>query len=72
MSAAPPVFTLNGSVRSLPAAGLSVAALLLELGYADKRLAVELNGAIVPKSQHAETAIAAGDTLEIVIAVGGG
>ncbi|MDR2678625.1 MAG: sulfur carrier protein ThiS [Zoogloeaceae bacterium] len=56
----------------MPAAGLSIAALLLELGYAGKRLAVERNGVIVPRSQHAETRIAAGDILEIVIAVGGG
>lgn len=46
--------------------------LLASMDLAGKRLAVECNGAIVPKSAYAETAIASGDRLEIVIAVGGG
>jgi sulfur carrier protein len=63
--------TLNG--KPLPVAtGLSVAALLESQGLAGKRVAVEKNGEIVPKSRHAETAVAAGDRLEIVVAVGGG
>jgi sulfur carrier protein len=62
---------LNGESRQL-AAGQTVAALLDELGYAGKRLAVERNGDIVPKSQHGVTAIQEGDQLEIVVAVGGG
>ncbi|SOE52061.1 Sulfur carrier protein ThiS [plant metagenome] len=62
---------LNGESRQL-AAGQTVAALLDELGYAGKRLAVERNGDIVPKSQHGVTAIQDGDQLEIVVAVGGG
>ena len=37
-----------------------------------KRIAVERNGEIVPKSQHASTELASGDQLEIVVAVGGG
>jgi len=63
--------TLNGASRPLPAA-ISVADLLQELGYAGKRVAVERNGDIVPKSQHAQTVLADGDELEIVVAVGGG
>ena len=63
--------TLNGEARQL-AAQTTVAQLLQSLGYAGKRVAVEKNGAIVPKSQHAEVSVAAGDRLEIVVAVGGG
>ncbi len=50
----------------------TVSQLLEQLGFAGKRVAVEKNGEIVPKSQHAETPIAASDKLEIVVAVGGG
>jgi sulfur carrier protein len=63
--------TLNGAPLVL-AAPLSVAALLERQGLAGKRVAVERNGEIVPRSQHADTELAAGDRLEIVVAVGGG
>jgi len=63
--------TLNGASRPLPAA-ISVADLLQELGYAGKHVALARNGDIVPKSQHAQTVLADGDELEIVVAVGGG
>jgi sulfur carrier protein len=63
--------TLNGESRPL-AGPTTVAQLLEELGYTGKRVAVERNGDIVPKSQHGNTALAAGDKLEIVVAVGGG
>ena len=63
--------TINGESRQFPAA-MTVAALVETLGYTGKRIAVERNGEIVPKSQHATTALAAGDQLEIVVAVGGG
>jgi len=63
--------TLNGEPRQL-VSELSVAGLIEQLGYAGKRVAVERNGEIVPKSRHAETALATGDRLEIVVAVGGG
>jgi len=46
--------------------------LLAHLGYQDKRIAVERNGDIVPKSLHDRTALLEGDRLEIVVAVGGG
>lgn len=64
-------FTLNGQMRCLEA-GTRVAQLLEDLGYAGKRVAVELDGAIVPKSRHAETLIEPGSRIEIVVAVGGG
>ncbi|WP_415034637.1 sulfur carrier protein ThiS [Azonexus sp.] len=63
--------TLNGSHRQFPAP-LSIAQLVDQLGYTGKRIAIEKNGEIVPKSQHADTQLADGDTLEIVVAVGGG
>ena len=62
---------INGESRDFPAP-LSVAALLETLGYAGKRIAVERNGEIVPKSLHGETVLVEGDRLEIVVAVGGG
>ena len=62
---------INGEPQQLPAP-LSVAALLEARGLGGKRVAVERNGEIVPKSRHAETALAAGDRIEIVVAVGGG
>lgn len=62
---------LNGAPRQLEEA-LTVAAFLALEGLAGKRLAVEKNGEIVPKSQHTTTFIEAGDRLEIVVAVGGG
>ncbi|MDX5409752.1 MAG: sulfur carrier protein ThiS [Thauera sp.] len=52
--------------------GLTVLALLEQRALAGKRVAVERNGEIVPKGRHAETVLAAGDRLEIVVAVGGG
>ncbi|TCS70036.1 sulfur carrier protein [Sulfuritortus calidifontis] len=63
--------SLNGEPRQFDSP-LKVAQLLDQLGLTGKRLAVEKNGEIVPKSQHAETAIENGDVLEIVVAVGGG
>ena len=62
---------INGECRSF-AAPLTVAGLIEHLGYAGKRIAVEKNGEIVPKSQHAATPLASGDQLELVVAVGGG
>jgi sulfur carrier protein len=49
-----------------------VADLVRELSLEGKRIAVEKNGAIVPRSRYAETSVAPGDKLEIVGAVGGG
>lgn len=66
-----PDIKINGEIRQIPEA-LTVAALVDQLGYAGKRVAVEKNGEIVPKSQHAATLLASGDQLEIVVAVGGG
>lgn len=51
---------------------LEIAALLAQLELSGKKIAVERNGEIVPKSAHRNTLIADGDRLEIVVAVGGG
>ena len=62
---------INGEARQFPAP-LTVAGLIEQLGYTGKRIAVECNGEIVPKSQHGSAALTTGDQLEIVVAVGGG
>ena len=62
---------INGADRQF-APPLTVAGLVEQLGYTGKRIAIERNGEIVPKSQYAATELAAGDQLEIVVAVGGG
>jgi len=63
--------TLNGAPQRLDTP-LAVVQLLDLQGLAGKRVAVEKNGEIVPKSRHAEVMIDAGDRIEIVVAVGGG
>ena len=63
--------TINGEPQQLPAPQ-TVATLLEARGLAGKRVAVERNGEIVAKSRHADTLLAAGDRIEIVVAVGGG
>ena len=62
---------VNGATVQL-AARSSVATLLADRDLTGKRVAVERNGAIVPRSRHAETQIEDGDRIEIVVAVGGG
>lgn len=62
---------INGVSQTFSEA-LTVASLVEHLGYAGKRIAVEKNGEIVPKSQHPVTMLVSGDQLEIVVAVGGG
>lgn len=63
--------TLNGKPHAL-GQDRSVADLVRSLGFEGKRIAVERNGDIVPKSRHAETNLEENDVLEIVVAVGGG
>jgi len=64
--------TINGKPRSFSDASLTVAALVQQLELVGKRLAIERNGEIVPRSQFEVTSLADGDKLEIVGAVGGG
>jgi sulfur carrier protein len=63
--------TVNGEPRRFDAPP-TVAALLDSLALAGRRVAVERNGEIVPRSRHADTILGRGDRLEIVVAVGGG
>jgi sulfur carrier protein len=63
--------TVNGRAHRFEQP-LQIAALLSSLELAGKKIAVEKNGEIVPKSAHASTLLADGDRLEIVVAVGGG
>jgi len=63
--------TVNGKAHRFERP-VEVAALLSTLDLAGKKVAVERNGEIVPRSAHANTLLADGDQLEIVVAVGGG
>lgn len=63
--------TFNDAARVLPA-GCTVAQLLAREGLADRRVAVEVNRAIVPRSAHGTHALQAGDRVEVVHALGGG
>ena len=63
--------SINGTARQL-ADSTSVAALVEEMGLAGKRIALERNGEIVPRSFFTSQQLADGDKLEVVIAVGGG
>jgi sulfur carrier protein len=63
--------TVNGSPMRV-AGGASVADLLVRLGVANPRVAVERNKEIVPRAQHAATRLEEGDVLEVVELVGGG
>ena len=63
--------TINGEARQFERA-LRFGELVEHLGLAGKRIAVERNGEIVPRSQFGSHAVADGDRLEIVVAVGGG
>ena len=62
---------LNGELRAFTP-GLTVAQLIVELGLSGRRIAVECNEHIVPKSEHGTTRLADGDRIEIVHAIGGG
>ena len=63
--------TVNGESRIVPD-GMTAGALIEALDLAGRRLAMEVNGEIVPKSRHASHNLAPGDRVEIVHAVGGG
>jgi sulfur carrier protein len=63
--------TLNGSPREFPAS-LTFSQLVDELALAGRRIAVERNGEIVPRSAFPEARLADGDRIEVVVAVGGG
>ena len=62
---------LNGEPHSLPEPAY-ITDLIEQLGLVGQRLAIEVNGDIVPRSQHAERLLCAGDRVEVVRAIGGG
>ena len=51
---------------------LTAQQLLSEMGYQDKRIALEINGEVTPKSEYSNKIIVENDKLEIIVAVGGG
>ena len=72
---------LNGDARAfeneptvvpLPTTAPTIGELIASLGLAGRRIAVEVNEEIVPRSQHDATRLADGDRVEIVHAIGGG
>jgi sulfur carrier protein len=63
--------TVNGQSREL-AEQTTIAELLAELELDPRTLAVECNLNLVPRAQHAETQLTAGDRVEVVTLVGGG
>lgn len=62
--------TINGEEKN--AVGKTVSEYLSESGYDLKRVAVELNGDILPKAQYESVLLQDGDCMEIVSFVGGG
>ncbi len=63
--------TINGDERRF-APPLTVRGLVGAMALEGKRIAIERNGEIVPRSRYDETPLADGDRLEVVVAVGGG
>ena len=62
---------LNGDPHTV-ADGATVAELIEQLDLIGRRLAVEVNEEVVPRSRHGACALASGDRVEIVHAIGGG
>jgi thiamine biosynthesis protein ThiS len=72
MSAEPSIeIQVNGESRRCPESQ-TVAELLVTLGLKPKFVAVERNEQLVPRAQHADCRLSAGDRIEIVTLVGGG
>ncbi|MEO1751033.1 sulfur carrier protein ThiS [Thiofaba sp. EF100] len=62
---------LNGASHAIED-GASIATLIEQLGLVGQRLAVEVNGEIVPRGEHAAHLLREGDKVEVVRAIGGG
>jgi sulfur carrier protein len=62
---------VNGESRIL-AGSVTVKELIQDMDLQGKRIAIEINGEIVPASQHSRVQISDGDHIEIVGAIGGG
>lgn len=64
-------FHLNGEVRDMPEP-LTVLTVLSSLALREQRVAVEINGEVIPRSQHGSHEVQPGDRIEVVQAIGGG
>ena len=64
------MISINGEKKEIT--NISVKDIIHKEGYNEQRIAVEINGNIIPKSQYGECIIQDGDTVEIVSFVGGG
>jgi sulfur carrier protein len=62
---------VNGDTMTVPS-GATIVALIEQMALAGKRLAVEVNEDIVPRSRHSEFTLTEGDRVEVVHAIGGG
>ncbi|MDR4513133.1 sulfur carrier protein ThiS [Nitrosomonas sp.] len=65
------LITINGETRQFDQS-INIAQFIDENNLQGKRIAIERNGEIVPRSQFTEQFLADGDRLEVVVAVGGG
>ncbi|MBS0322195.1 MAG: sulfur carrier protein ThiS [Proteobacteria bacterium] len=63
---------INGEPRALAATPATLEGVVHALALGGKRIAIELNGEVVPRSRYPHTPVTDGDRLEIVGAVGGG
>ena len=62
---------VNGEEISLPQ-NSNIDDLINQLGFQNKRIAVEINESIIPKSKHSAFLLEANDRIEVIDAVGGG
>ena len=62
---------LNGQEKSFKPP-VTIAALVQEMGFSERRIAVEVNREIVPRSRHGEFELKDNDRVEVVFAIGGG
>jgi sulfur carrier protein len=62
---------LNGKQNNLDN-NITAQQLLSEMGYQDKRIALEINGEVTPKAEYSNKIIVENDKVEIIVAVGGG
>ena len=65
------VIILNGETIDTQA-GATIAVMLAQAGYADMLVAVAVNGAFVPRSDHDHVQLAEGDAVDIVAPMQGG
>lgn len=63
--------TINGQLQRFDGV-LTVAAMMAQMGLEARKVAIERNGAIVPRSQHGVVMLEGGDVVEIVEFIGGG